>query len=87
MILEWTLLFALAAVDGGAPLPLPEPAEPRPDCKPPGYWDAKTKQCKPGCGIPTRWEGGRRVGGCGRHDDSFDELEDSPVPAPKPKKK
>jgi hypothetical protein len=59
MILAWTLLIALAA-DGG----ITAPPELRPACKPPGSWDEETKQCKPGCGIPLRWENGVQVGGC-----------------------
>lgn len=80
MIVAWTLVIVLSAADGG--LPLPEP-EPRGDCKPPGSWDPKTQQCKPGCGIPLRWENGKQVGGCGRDEDSLEPLEHKKSP-PKP---
>ena len=65
MMLAWTLLIALSSspTDGG--LDLPVPIEPRHECKPPGSWDARSQSCRPGCGIPLRWENGVQVGGCG----------------------
>ena len=69
MILALVLLPLLAATpDGGVP---PEPVLEVDDlrahdyCPPPGYWDAKSKSCRPGCGIPIYWENGVRTGGCG----------------------
>jgi hypothetical protein len=64
MILAWTLLIAVSSSPADGGLDRPEPIELRPECKPPGYWDAQSHSCRPGCGIPSRWENGVLVGGC-----------------------
>ncbi len=87
MILAWTLLVALSATDAGVEVLAVAPAEaPRPDCKPPGYWDVEARQCRPGCGIPVGWENGKQVGGCGGETELSPDLTKS-VPKPKPNRK